>query len=720
MSTKEYFELWLDESGDFENEADKPAHYEPSIVGGVLVHNHEIDAKTATLMLNKENEDALWHATELTPKDSMNLLKTMQEKALHYVIFTNENRIDVTTNNTTYLNILTEGIYKLLSYLTLKYDLIDFKVVIASRKNMDNQKQLDNKKGYIGEKGSKAQHAGIISAEDYRNRIKEKIIIEASRKNSYSSNLLAWTKSGNAVTFADARKDSRLQLADTICNTYLTRNTKFRPHKQELANIYYDRLLVFPTLAKDIVDDVEACIGNGSYSEALFLLYFGSNGVMTPSHPQLLDKLGQILLNLKPRQYVDNIFKDFVNKIDSLLRFSGDFRYIAKGLKEIQDNFIPSLEQKGYKNPQFNLDIALYLYTCYTHMGSQEGYAQDILCRNNLTLLKDAFEVIVYSTKLANRRSIHFKNMFDYDKAQQAVDELILLRQKLKAMLSEINPEDNSALKDLELAKACGTRQQLWPVLYNISQDGQIEQSARTDYEMALNNFEYLLDQRRQHIYFAQSLTAFKSFHEALRVLLKTEPGFTEETQIKAYLEHLKNYCKEDKVQIRSDVLFSYLVYVRIIEAAKRAEHSLGSLLENDYIDLFDARIFKKKHTCLSNPYPYNVLCLLYGEWLLNTNQPVAAHHQYQKVLKIHGKANLDIALKPLQLAAKYRIMCLQDSSEEVIEAFEADNDVEISAESFHKEKNAFLQELSEAGQVYWDCLRTENYEEFLVRAKLI
>ena len=113
------FELWLDESGDFKTESE--LNKNPSLVGGVLVEKGALSEKDIRGILNKDYVHRNEIRREVFGDYATKVLKDICDYGGKLIIFENEERIQVVDGSTTYLNILSEGIKKVIQRKILFY-----------------------------------------------------------------------------------------------------------------------------------------------------------------------------------------------------------------------------------------------------------------------------------------------------------------------------------------------------------------------------------------------------------------------------------------------------------------------------------------------------------------------------------------------------------------------------------------------------------------------
>src|SRR5699024_10870690 len=321
-------ELWLDESGDFEG--DHNEHKNPSLVGGVLVKQGQITEEIAQQIIGKDYV----HYNEEEGSENMKLLEKIKEMNGEFVIFENKERVKIIDGDTTYLNVLAEGIIQLLLRLSAIYGDFKLTVLIATRKNMSKGR-------------------GIIDEQEYENRLRERIIVGLAR------NFL--TRKNNwdyEIQFGDARYLSRLMLADGICNTYLTRTApvKFTKPQRDRIKQLYDEQFVFSFFEHSTKAEMERLLAEGDVSEVIFESYLESNKDIKDHYLTLaLDQLQQF------DEYGQTLqLRSISQKVETFIKIDRNHQYIRPILIAMQTDLLPQLAERGIHVPVFDLDIILY------------------------------------------------------------------------------------------------------------------------------------------------------------------------------------------------------------------------------------------------------------------------------------------------------------------------------------------------------------------------
>src|SRR5690625_881962 len=429
-------ELWIDESGDFES--DHKEYLNPSLVGGVLIEQGKITEKEARQMIGKDYV----HYNQESGSENVAMLEKVKEKTGEFIVFQNTERVSIIDGDTTYLNVLAEGIIQLLLRLSAIYGDFELNILVATRKNVA--------KGY-----------GIIDEKEYENRIRERIIVGLARKVLTRKNKWKYD-----VHYGDARYDYRLMLADGVCNTYLTRDSrKFTLEQQRRIEEMYDKQFIFSFFEDTTKNEMERMLAEGDLSEVIFDCYLESNMELKGPYLTLaLDRLNEL------DEYGQKIQLESISrKIATFIKIDRNYQFVRPVLIAMQEELLPRLIDYGIELPEFNLDIILYLYSLYTHEGSMKANKQDQLFMEQLALVKDIMTKFEYYNLYKLRRAIHQKNSMDVkgfiDDSSRAIEVFEEMIQLLELLDEDNSDVENNAQKFETLGKAYGTRGQGYTML---------------------------------------------------------------------------------------------------------------------------------------------------------------------------------------------------------------------------------------------------------------
>ena len=675
------FNLWLDESGSFED--DRLAKgWKPSLVGGALWEDGTFDEKIANRILGKKSKHEKVHFVE--EKDSqraIDVLKASSKAGVRFVIIQNKERLKIIDNDTTYLNVLAEGIMQLISDLLSEYKVFKLSINIATRKNM-------------------VTGNGIITKDEYTRRLQEKIILLNAKKSLYTLRDSKWKYS---IEFEDAREDGRLQIADCICNSFLTQDAtkKFNEEQRQTLHTLFNSTYRYSVLSKETVDEYKGLIAKENYGEVIFSLFCETDEDVLAERDKLTKQIVRKMANLNINVIKNNLSQVMAH-VDTLIEYDKNFSLAEIPLKNIQDQLIPAIRAANMDVSEFSFNVALYLYAIYTHRGSKEGYNQDVVCVEELKKIDDLFMRLKCFYQYSNRKSIHLKNMFDFQGSLKAITDVICIADQMKDALQLISnieivlPGDKSIKSD-ELAKSYGTRLQMWPLLWSLSPQKKYIEKAEKDYQQALDNFSLEQDKERQYLYLSIMKTICGDFKGALTLVLQSEGvQYTSEGCLDQFLQALKSKPFQS-------VEYKYLAYFRIMAYAKAVGDSLGDFLhEKLNKNSIPIMAFQAQH----DDYPVNMIYWFYAQYQSKQSVKEAVRY-YDKALQMKlNSEDFTMSFITLGILAA-KILAKPQQCQE-------------SEAEFDKRVNRVISELGDEGKAYWQCLVNKDWAEIVRRSLMI
>ncbi len=602
-------ELWLDESGDFLSDNAK-MYYNPSLVGGVLLRKGTLNDTEIKSIIGKDRI----HFTEEDGAYNTAVMSALSDRDVNFIVFENHERLLILDSDTTYLNILTEGIIQLLLKLSAKYGDFELDILVATRKNT-------------------VQGRGILMPEEYKDRLKEKVILGLAR--NVLTKKVYWKY---RIEFGDARENIRLMVADCVCNTYLTRTSgKFNGQEKELIQQLYSKENIFTVFPKELHATMDKRIAEGDLGSALFETFFNDE-----------------LKDVKDR-YVDSILhrfeaydefglkvnlKSVINKVEALIKVDKNNKAIKPVLESFQNELIPKLEKNNLKAPEFVLDVILYLYTIYTHEGSIEAEHQDKLFLEAINKLEDVFERIKYYVIYKNRQAIHQKNMLDLNSSLKNISMVIESLEQIDQLFTIVdNLERENAIceKNEMLAKAYGTRIQAWTMRINTFPE-YIEK-ARSDYEKAKKNFSNRIDIERINVNLCFSECEAGNFNEALSCLLASEwIDYSGPTSIELFIDRLSGRPVRD-------VIYKYLCYIRIMSYARQRGEEISKILYDCLVNgkRVNVESFKNEY---HQVHPLEDIYWCMGDYCIYIGKTGNGNRFYNLGIEIIGESEKELTLK--------------------------------------------------------------------------
>ena len=588
------FDLWLDESGDFNGDDKKVARgYNPSFIGGVLVEKGKLSQNQVNQMIKSESFHCRDIHDEEGWREQFSIFRKITEMDLKIVLFSNEECITILDSTTTYKNIMVEGILKLIKYLKAKYGEIRLEILLDKRRDTTQEQKT------------------YIDSMDYIKSIAEKIVL---RERSVSGDDFI-------IEDGSAEKNKFLMVADIVCNTIMTRKSrKFLEEEWKyIDGIYHceDKTKKFAVLQDAIEASFYDLMSAGQMGEAVAVLCQSRNdeilkkcfGVVDENLHEMPDtdiefhfEFIKLLI-----QYDLNIERDYVNLtylIDNLLKY-----FLPVLCNHFADNLLKKME----------LEIKFFMLTLYTHMGDvikAEACIRE--CDTLIMGLEDKWELLEYRIKYSHRRFINTINMFDFNQALQEVETLVKRCRTLKDAI-EVLVEERE-IKFVELAKALGSQVQIYTFL--LRDHPTMYEKAVEISDAAISEFDKEADKERQYLYRSQLETEKQEFDNALRYLYKAN-ALSEEAQLKDLAKKAEN-----------NVPYGFSAYIRLMAEGtvcgwKRAENMYDLISKSHVLP----NIMKKPdEEC---DHPYEIILWKWGSYELNNGMSAAGRKKLEKAVNI-------------------------------------------------------------------------------------
>lgn len=418
MNTKN-FDLYIDESGRFEDLTEKDPSM--SLVGGVLMPQGTITEARAKLL----SPEAV-HCCKKYDKRYLDVLETLRQNGTRFVIFQNQEQTQVLNGDTTYLNILAEGLVQLLSALPLEYpnDTVHVNVVIATKKNM-------------------AKGHGIVGTNQYKERVQEKVELAKYRSNAVLCEY--------ELHFGDARKKREFDFADIVCNTYFTQNgykhgkKKFTDEERVRIGKIFDGQYIYSVFESATISYLKQLLVDGNYSEMVYqICTLTKLQNVANLHRELLKRIAALSpteravifqhLSLQIRLYVDRrLFTDGISFAES---YQNRFLFrLQKSSEELE-------KEVGF----WLFDTDFYIVTMYNHLGAVSKCAEYLKrCNDNIHVINRSWEHIDYYFNFRIRELNCLKGCFDFEAVQEKAKQLINVLTNAKELFGMIDSGSDAA-----------------------------------------------------------------------------------------------------------------------------------------------------------------------------------------------------------------------------------------------------------------------------------
>ena len=574
MDSKRY-ELYLDESGDFEDR-DLRKGWTPSFVGGILCPSEVISQDKIDELIKKPI-----HAMEAYDKEQfLGIIESLLLMGGRIVLFENNERVRILDGDTTYLNIITEGLTKLLRDLHNENPEanIEINILIATRQNSEER-----------EKGNLIR----IMEKEYLRRFEESMYASLGRNKIDHVSF--------SISFANAKRDKRLMFADIICNTWLTRKAKIKFNAEDrarIASLYAD------SVHYEVYEDPDAgyirrLISENRIGEAIAQLCTHSKikRAVLDVRDILLDRI----LNEYPRdreiyfQYMSLKIGQFNRRRDYLAGIQ-----FAKQYKELV--LTPLFETKEVRNSAeyWTFDTDFYLLTMYDHIGNADmctEYANR--CNEHIDVVSHSWEHMDYYFNFRIRELNRMIGRFEFENVIAKTQPLIEALQAAKKLFSTISPKSDSdqVQKSDLLGKVYGIRLEAYTnLLYDHPE--YFRQALDTS-NLALEEFTKAFDLHRQYQYRCLMFTTAGKEREALDSLLNAYDMTLSDGVFSQFIE------KTFSVGTKADV-FALFHYTNVMLLLKQKEDPLADQMFRGITA--HPRFVNETKKITEDDYPWNLI----------------------------------------------------------------------------------------------------------------
>lgn len=456
------YELYLDESGNFENDRRNQIS---SLVGGILIRPNQIAPSWLDANIPEGS-----HACEDYASDNLQKLESLKGLGCTYVLFENAEQLRIVTGDITYLNVICEGLVQLAKRLSCEHpqDSVRLDVCIARRINVERL----NKEGVSVD----------IPEEEYQRRINEKLIVATGRERIAN---LTWN-----VRFGSARKDKLLMIADIVCNTrYKYAKGSFSAGDRAHVESIYADALVFSVFEDATLGYMQRLLMEQRCSELI-------NQLCALEKPERAASITEKLLAMIRRMNYD-VRNNLFSNVSLQIRYFNDALRYEDGIEfalRYRTLILEKLEDTDY----WRFDTDFFLLTMYDHLGDLGKCSEYIeRCNANIGALDRSWEHLNYYFNYRVRELTCRINRFEFDRVVKGADELIKLLDATKDLFQMIEASDRQivGMKSNTLAKVYGVK--LEALINLLPQDPALYDEALETSDLELKEFTNEKDRRR-------------------------------------------------------------------------------------------------------------------------------------------------------------------------------------------------------------------------------
>lgn len=610
------FELWLDESGSFNednliiNDGVMVSH-----VGGILYDNM-LPLDPVIKCSPGEN----FHATEANDANKLfSLFKKIAEQNIKIVLFQNTERLLIVDDKITYLNVITDGILQLIQKLKAMYGEIFLQVMIAVRRDNPKVKNLEKQFG-------PGNYAPLIEENEYIKRLEEKIILQGRHFDIHENE---WK-----IIQGSARHDDKLVLSDIICNVFFTKDTKIRKRCGIEAANYVNRLYEddnktyrFSVVANPVTTEFYRYLYESRIGEAVSILCQDNDKhrIFKGMHlvRQRLEGMGTGTVEMH--------YNTLANLIKYYLIVSHDYNRCQLFLQNLLDHFLPALadvDEDKYKNLTIKMkfDILFYLDTLYDHIGDVISSLKcEKQCDEILRELPKNYDFIIYSVRYQLRKVNTRINLFQLNEAYEDCSKIVKQYKEIKSAIElaeDLFGGGDYAISLDELGKAYNSRLQIAAML--VRHNPNCYESALEDSRNALSEFESEADLHRVYGNMLHLETDVGHLVESQKAFTKL---FNHQTAGVTFNDVVKDIGKRfDSLNV-----FDQAAYVRFMTESALRKHDFADQMFSE----IQGVAFWSKNNTNRIGHPYEIIMWKYATMLMLRESYKAALNYYEEAINI-------------------------------------------------------------------------------------
>lgn len=645
------YHFYIDESGDFlENDPRNPKpHLNPSLVGGYLCDPRLLTKELIDRLLPKPV-----HACEKYEKRFLDVLEELRSLGFRFILFENRERLHVINEDTTYLNVLCEGLTQLLHNLKLEHpeDHVTVHVIIANRED----RVLKN--------------GTIIFGKEYLTRLKEKLLLSAYRS---GAELCDYT-----LQYRSGRTYKPLYFADIICNTYITRTgkDKFTNADRARINAIYDKQDILSVFENATVGHLKRLWKAQRYAEMMFeICTLPRLTSISSLHKKLLDVIERSAAAER------NSYFDYLSlRIGqySIRRMFAEGIQLAENYKKF---FLEPLMQRPSlaQNIAFRMfDTDFHILTMYDHIGNVSKCVEYLArCEANVGSINHSWEHIDYYFSYRIRELNCLIGYFDFATVLERSAGLIKILENAKKLFHMIGANDATTadLRSELLGKVYGVRLQACTNLVRTQPDALSLGLEASD--LAMREFVRPGDLARQYQYRCSLMVAAEKPQEALACLLKSY-GMDETPD--AFTSFVRQACTGRTTPDS----FSLWHYTQVMIAFAHAGDARAAEMHKALAS-FPAFV-KELQNPENNAYPWNLIYWNLSRWHRLIGQTLPAQRYYDQALAITSARTEQVVIRSFALSITADRL-LHDLKKKRITPVQADKEMRRAHAEFVKLK---------------------------------
>ncbi len=411
------YELWLDESGKFKEEAAlKKKHLKPSFVGGILLNKKMVPHLPFHELIDEDRT----HAVELSAEDKREyILPVLEQLKNDYgakqVFFENAEFEEGDSNRQLYLRIMAEGLLQLIQTLNAQNESVILDVIIAQRQDVDSP-----------ESERRIRDDEYIRALQFcinQKKKEHKLCIDENSQLHFE--------------IYPAYREPRLQLADFACNTRMGRDSKNLEAVKERVMLLYEDAYIFKLSEVGSENFIKQSLAEGRLADAVMELY-GTKDVT--NHKEQLALMLERVKHMNYRLFKSQM-KELIAEIKSYTILQDDFKVGERFLKRVRKGFLAFMEEKGYPCMEVKNYLNLRLVDMYLSEGNIVDAREELeACKGMQQKLGNALEEVFSYYKLEKKEALLLIDEFAY---QEACDLLQGICHSFEHLMDAVRMDDH-------------------------------------------------------------------------------------------------------------------------------------------------------------------------------------------------------------------------------------------------------------------------------------
>lgn len=503
------FQLFLDESGGFIEVKNGKSVKKPSIVAGYLAANSDCteewaksifietknsDSRFAKININPFHGLATFNNPNLTAFVTAVLQRLCNNKGVRLVEFKNMKGLDIVNSNTTYLNVLTEGIIQLV---------IELLVVTKGKVNLDII--------YAERNG--------IKIDEYTERLKERLILQFAAFPQHAKDRFTYT-----IKCGSAKKDNVLMLADAVCSAVRGFSNLFSKEEKEIIRTLKNRPkgLRYSVLENKAWQNMEALLIENRLADFVYYWYVRIDDDIALKERE--EDFKEIVIEKFKKgspNFIRSQFKLLSQIIDSIV---SERKYKAADMvmDHLFDEFFPLLEQAGIEVKRHLFDLHFYRLTTCTHQGAVAlGNREMQICDELLKKIEWSYEDLEYLLSYKLRKVEQQKNAFDFKGALETLTGMEMLLEESLKVISMVNDlgDFTKNIKSKMLGKVLGSKVAVES--YLLEEIPELIERILLDSDKAIKHFTEPVDIARQYQTRAMAEYRLGNYESAVKALKK-------------------------------------------------------------------------------------------------------------------------------------------------------------------------------------------------------